>query len=92
MEEEGHLEVHGRLRKQIAIKTNLAGTMDAKTLKLQFRVGRRDLPETSKIGTPVVRRRRKVHRCALAAKQKRVEITLWEHVKSTRRNEMYWRI
>ena len=47
MEEEGHLEVHGRLRKQIAIKTNLAGTMDAKTLKLQFRVGGRDLPETS---------------------------------------------
>ena len=38
-----------------------------KTLKLQFRVGGLNLPERR--GIPVVGRRRKVHTCALVAKQ-----------------------
>ena len=63
------LEMYGGLREEIGMKTCLHGPMDyAKTLKLRFVVGGLDLPERR--GTPVVaRRRRKMHRCALVAKQ-----------------------
>ena len=40
-------------------------------------------------GIPVIEgRRKKMHRCAVVAKQKRVGPTLWEHVTCTRRNWM----
>ena len=37
------------------------------------------------------KRRKSMLRCALQAKQKRVELTLWENVKCTRENRMRWR-
>ena len=46
--------------------------------KLRFRVGDQDLPERS---IPVVERRKKIHICALEAKQSRVEPIKWETVK-----------
>ena len=61
----------------------------AETLKLQFRAGDLDLPE-KKSGITVVGKR-KMHRCALVAKQIRAELTLWENVVCTRRNGMCWR-
>ena len=71
------------------MKTYLYGPMDyfyEKALKLQFRVGDLDLPERR--GIPVVgRTRRKMHRCALVAKQKRVELT-GRILKYTKRNGM----
>ena len=72
VKEEDHLEIYGRLREEIGLKTYLHGPMDyAKTLKLRFRVGDLDLPERRKryISMPVVERREKMHRCALVAKQ-----------------------
>ena len=65
VKEEEHLEIYGRSREEIGMKTCLHGPMDyAKTLKLQFRVGDLDLPKRR--GIPVVeRRRKKMHRCAL---------------------------
>ena len=61
----------------------------AKTLKLQFRVGDLDLPERR--GIPVVERRRKMRTCALVAKQKRVDLSLWENVECTRRDGLCWK-
>ncbi|CAM9273852.1 unnamed protein product, partial [Ectocarpus sp. 6 AP-2014] len=44
-----HLEIYGKLKEGIGIKTYLDGPMDyAKKLKLQFRVGDLDLPERRK--------------------------------------------
>ena len=61
----------------------------SKTLKLQVCVGDLDLPEKKERGIPAVgSRRKKMHRCALVAKQKRVEPTVWENVNCTRRNGM----
>ena len=78
------------LREKIGTKTYLHGPMDyPKTLKLQFRVWNLDLPETRDL--PVVGRRRKMHRCALVAGQKRVELTLYGNVKCTMRSGMCWR-
>ena len=49
VESEKHLEIYGRLREGIGMKTYLHGPMDfAKTLKLRFRVGDLDLPERRK--------------------------------------------
>ena len=49
VKEEKHLEVYGELREDIGMKTYLHGPMDyAKKLKLRFRVGDLDLPETNK--------------------------------------------
>ena len=42
-------------------------------------------------GMPVVGRK-KMQTCAFVAKQKRVEVTLWENVKCARRNGMCWRM
>ena len=68
MKKEEHLEIYGGLREKVGMKTYLHCPMDyAKTLKLRFRVGDLDLPERR--GIPVVNRRRKMHRCALVAKQ-----------------------
>ena len=69
MKEEGHLAIYGRFREETGKKTYSHSPMDyAKSLKLQFRVGGLDLPE--KRGIQVVgRRRKKIHRCALVAKQ-----------------------
>ena len=36
------------------------------------------------------RRRRRIRRCALVAERKRVDLTLWENVKCTKRNGMCW--
>ena len=58
------------------MKTYLHGPMDfAKRVKLQFCVGNLDLPENV---PEVERRRKKIPRCPLVVKQKRVEHTLWE--------------
>ena len=47
--EEEHLEIYGRLREEIGLKTYLHGPMDyAKTLKLRFLEGDLDLPEIRK--------------------------------------------
>ena len=44
-----HLEISGGLREYFGMKTYLHGPMDyAKTLKLRFRVGDLDLPESRK--------------------------------------------
>ena len=44
-----HLEIYGRSREGIGMKTYVHGPMDfAKTLKLRFRVGALDLPERRK--------------------------------------------
>ena len=60
--------MYGGLREEMGMKTCLHGPMDyAKTLKLRFLVGDLDLREIRDI--PVVERRRKMHRCALVAKQ-----------------------
>ena len=69
VKEEEHLEIYGGLREDIGVKTYLHGPMDyAKTLKLRFRV--RGLPGRTKTSKPVVeRRRKKMRRCALVAKQ-----------------------
>ena len=49
MQEEKHLEIYGRLRKDIEMETYLHGPMDyEKKLKLPFRVGDLDLPEIRK--------------------------------------------
>ena len=79
MKEEDHVEIYGELREELGLKTYLHDPMDyAKTLELRFRAGDPDLPERR--GIPVVEgRRKKVHRCGLAAKQQRVEFT-WENV------------
>ena len=62
----------GALREEIGMKMLLCGPKDyAKTPKLQFRVGDLDLPERRR-GIPVVGRRRKLHRYALVANQKRI--------------------
>ena len=46
---EDHLEIYGKLKEGIGMKTYLDGPMDyAKKLKLQFRVGDLDLPERRK--------------------------------------------
>ena len=46
---EENLEIYGRLREELGMKTCLYGSMDyAKTLKLQFRVGDPDLSERRK--------------------------------------------
>ena len=59
VKEDKHLQIHGRLREDIGMKTYLHGPMDyAKKLKLRFRVGDLDLPKRRKRCTPVVRRRR----------------------------------
>ena len=56
VKEDKHLQIHGRLREDIGMKTYLHGPMDyAKKLKLRFRVGDLDLPERRDI--PVVGRR-----------------------------------
>ena len=50
MKEEEHLEIYGRLREEIRMKTCFHGQLDyAKTLKLRFRVGDLDLPERRKL-------------------------------------------
>ena len=68
MKEEEHRDLRGVKRKNRK-KRSFHGPMDyARTLKLRFRVGDLDLPERRKRG-PVVGRRRKMHRCALVAKQ-----------------------
>ena len=75
MDEEEHLEIHGGLREEIGRKKYMHGSMDyAKTLKLRFRVGDLDLPGRRKRyqvpGIPLVEgRRKKMHRCAIMAKQ-----------------------
>ena len=75
-------------------ETYLYGPMDyAKTLKLQFRVGDLNLPERRRRYT---RSREEEEEYAqmchvLVAEQKRIELTLCENVKCTRRNGMCWR-
>ena len=66
----------------------MSGPTDyAKIQKPQFRVGDLDLPQ--KRGITGVGRR-KMHRCALVEKQKRVELTLWENMNTTR-NGTCWK-
>ena len=49
MKAEEYLEIYGRSREEIRMKTYLYGPMDyTKTLKLRFRVGDLDLPERRK--------------------------------------------
>ena len=61
------------------MNTYLHGPMDyVKTLKQQFRLQRTGICQNEERGIPVVGRRKKMHTCALVAKQKRVELTLWE--------------
>ena len=57
-----------------------------KTLKLQFRVGDLDLPERRKRYT--ISQEEEDDKCAFVAKQKRLELTLWENVKRARRSGM----
>ena len=95
VEGEEHLlrEMYGRLREQTGIKTYLHAPVHyTKTRNLPLRVGNLAMP---------ARRKRHVYQqsggggkdapiCDLVAKQ-RVELTLWENVKCTRRNGMCWR-
>ena len=68
MKEEKHLGIYGGLREDIGMKTCLHGPMDyAKKLKLRFRVGDLDLPETRDI--PGVGRRTLLQICARVAQQ-----------------------
>ena len=74
-------------------ETYFYGPMDyAKTLKLQFRVGDLDLPERRRYTRCPEEEEEDAQMCrALVAKQKRIELTLCENVKCTRRNGMCWR-
>ena len=65
-----HLEICGRLREEIGVKTYLHGPMDyAKTPKLRFRLGDLDLPERRERYTCSREAEEEKHRCALVAKQ-----------------------
>ena len=58
------------------LNTYLHGPTDyAKTIKLELRVGDLDLPERTKSYISSRARRENMHRCALVAEQKRVELT-----------------
>ena len=49
MEGEEHIEIYGRLREEIGMKTYFHGPIDyAKTLKLHYRAGDPELPERTK--------------------------------------------
>ena len=82
--------MHGSIRQDAGMKTCLYGPRENAEPAGSCRgPGRARNKEEA---YPVVgRRRRKMHRCALVAKQKRVELTLRENVKCTRRNGMWWR-
>ena len=70
MKEEEYLEIYGGLREEIGMTTYLHGPKDyAKTLKLRFRAGDLDLPERRGITVVEGRRRKRMHRYALMAKQ-----------------------
>ena len=65
-----HLDIYGRLRQEMGMKTYLHRPMDyqvRENAETAFRVGDLDLPERR--GIPVVgRRRKKMRRCAFVAK------------------------
>ena len=75
VEGEELLEAYWRLREEIGIKTYLHGLMDenAETAILCRGPG----PAKNKLyrGIPVVRRRAKMHRCAIVGKETRVQLT-----------------